>query len=469
MYKFEFTLKQHTPIIHFQHDQIGATLRASEVKPKLDRFLITRIGQGNYDAGISISTKKGWLVGNSDHPALDYKLKLIQNDVKQQPAIKNPNYFGNIGLKPDDAKKGHIYSENEVMGVILFPGKFHTDNHFEVDLMTFFLTNNFGCRSGKGAGSYTLSSCNKNTITVDENIKFLKKYLNNANIIKDRILFTDYLLIESKDKSVIFQTIDYYWKRLKTGINYTQHNDFQKKCTGEYKKSFLFNFIQTNTWEKRWLKENFMGLPPLVPNTEPKFTRALLGLSDKYSFMDKSKLKKCVCNSVSTKIAHTFKFEVDVSSDQIERIPSPLIFKPIVLENQTYIFLLYEKDYNKWDVLGKDFIFKMQDLQYPLHLGTLKNDKLVPDYVRHNDRLNLNYLLNRHSTFLKRNNMMTDQSTELKDFFSYSIPSERTLQTPENGVDLKRLLCEYHSSLGSSFIALDFRNNTITKVNINSL
>jgi hypothetical protein len=40
MYQLKIQLKQHTPIIHFQHDQAGATLRASEVKPKLDRFLI---------------------------------------------------------------------------------------------------------------------------------------------------------------------------------------------------------------------------------------------------------------------------------------------------------------------------------------------------------------------------------------------------------------------------------------------
>lgn len=40
-FQITFTLKQHTPIIHFQHDQEGATLRASEVKPKLDRFLYT--------------------------------------------------------------------------------------------------------------------------------------------------------------------------------------------------------------------------------------------------------------------------------------------------------------------------------------------------------------------------------------------------------------------------------------------
>lgn len=44
MYKLTFTLKQHTPIIHFQHDQAGATLRASEVKPKLDKFIIEQMG-----------------------------------------------------------------------------------------------------------------------------------------------------------------------------------------------------------------------------------------------------------------------------------------------------------------------------------------------------------------------------------------------------------------------------------------
>ncbi len=31
-----FTLKQHTPIIHFQHDQEGSKLQATEVKPKPD-------------------------------------------------------------------------------------------------------------------------------------------------------------------------------------------------------------------------------------------------------------------------------------------------------------------------------------------------------------------------------------------------------------------------------------------------
>ena len=44
-YSFEksYRLAAQTPMIHFQWNQQGATLRASEVKPKLDKFLITKL------------------------------------------------------------------------------------------------------------------------------------------------------------------------------------------------------------------------------------------------------------------------------------------------------------------------------------------------------------------------------------------------------------------------------------------
>ena len=42
MHTLTVTLKQHTPLIHFQHNQTGATLRASEVKPKLDKFIVQK-------------------------------------------------------------------------------------------------------------------------------------------------------------------------------------------------------------------------------------------------------------------------------------------------------------------------------------------------------------------------------------------------------------------------------------------
>ncbi len=47
MEKITITLKQHTPLLHFQSTQDGATLRASEVKPKLDKFILTKLGKGS--------------------------------------------------------------------------------------------------------------------------------------------------------------------------------------------------------------------------------------------------------------------------------------------------------------------------------------------------------------------------------------------------------------------------------------
>ena len=42
MKELRFTLKQHTPLLHFQYEQERATLRVSEVKPKLDRYIVEK-------------------------------------------------------------------------------------------------------------------------------------------------------------------------------------------------------------------------------------------------------------------------------------------------------------------------------------------------------------------------------------------------------------------------------------------
>ena len=42
-YQLVFQLKQHTPMLHFQHDQTGATLRATELKPKLDLYIMRKL------------------------------------------------------------------------------------------------------------------------------------------------------------------------------------------------------------------------------------------------------------------------------------------------------------------------------------------------------------------------------------------------------------------------------------------
>ena len=94
-FKVEFTLKQHTPIIHFQSDQVGATLRATELKPKFDRFLLENIKD--------LPFKKT----ASGEKSLSYKIKIIayNNNIetiekinpKNQKEIPDPLFFGNMG------------------------------------------------------------------------------------------------------------------------------------------------------------------------------------------------------------------------------------------------------------------------------------------------------------------------------------------------------------------------------------
>lgn len=62
--KLELDLKCHAPIIHFQPEEEGATLRASEVKPKFDRYLLKKVP----------SLKKRF-----KNQSLAYKMKFIDN------------------------------------------------------------------------------------------------------------------------------------------------------------------------------------------------------------------------------------------------------------------------------------------------------------------------------------------------------------------------------------------------------
>ena len=91
-FKVEFTLKQHTPIIHFQSDQVGATLRATELKPKFDRFLI------NYVFKNDKKQYQEYLI-DKDKNALNYKVK-IEQDISKREEIpeKGTLFFVTLSL-----------------------------------------------------------------------------------------------------------------------------------------------------------------------------------------------------------------------------------------------------------------------------------------------------------------------------------------------------------------------------------
>ncbi len=116
-YILTFKLKQHTPIIHFQHDQHGATLRASELKPKLDKFLIKNFKEEEIDY-------KKWLIGKGEHDALDYKVK-IEN-------VSNIDYYLPLPSKYKNKKSENLIqylSEKTTLDIsILAPTPFFANS-----------------------------------------------------------------------------------------------------------------------------------------------------------------------------------------------------------------------------------------------------------------------------------------------------------------------------------------------------
>lgn len=215
------TLKQHTPLIHFQHDQYGATLRASEVKPKLDKFFLERLGSGNYEEGILLAKDNQWLVGKGIHPALNYKMRITVGDevdgMKLKVVTRNDHKFttelfplllANMGGRPsrDDLVNLIMYHVNNL--------QFATDSislyeKLKEEIPYFFAVSNFGQRSNLGYGSYTARVVDSQKInTLSDN----PYYIPEGTLYMDFEL-DDITSLESQRS--LFKVIEAFWSGLK--------------------------------------------------------------------------------------------------------------------------------------------------------------------------------------------------------------------------------------------------------------
>lgn len=343
MHTLTVRLKQHTPLIHFQHDQDEATLRASEVKPKLDKYLFEEAIEESFEEC------KTFLIGYSEmnenslrrkfthegFRALDYMISINpvnRLDVSLRPRFDNdkrkyisddfPMILSNMGGK-DSLGEIADFSMYETVEIY-----FRSKNEELLNMIAdwsdlFFATRNFGQRQDKGFGSFTVVSVN------GDNRIFPKNDLpNNTNFLK--ITFPNRTTVFDKQKR-LFQTIDFYWKVLKSGINYSRNGQYNER----YIKAFLWMYLDRKnaTWEKRRIKQAFDlttgGERPENQNTV-SFARAILGCPDKFEYKNKGKI---------VTLTHTADSQSD---DFIARIPSPIIFKPVFAGDVVRIYLLVD-------------------------------------------------------------------------------------------------------------------------------
>lgn len=445
MKTLKVTLKQHTPLIHFQHDQYGATLRASEVKPKLDRFIIEKLGGGNYD-NVKNQVKNTYsqlFIPKEGVFALDYKLTVHADGnrlpIKMKPAKKGnmvldkletyPLVLSNMGKS---IKESVNFVQYDTVDIVIIVRCEQLYNTLKDNIELFFALTNFGQRQDKGFGSFTVFA-----IEESGKAKVEKEW---TDILANKLMpnntqYLSYKTVQKEKKSInkeLFEVIDYYWKLLKSGINYTKRmikeNDaksitIERKKKEAYKKAFLWEYLERNgvSWEKRKIKEGLLEdkgknqfkiliSAKAVGDSEQKennlpyfFARAHLGCPINgiiYKVMTgKPKTNK---NGVLEQDRNGYPIELSQSyditiesmvngkkNDDISRIPSPIIFKPIICENNTvkvYILLdtkvtnaLYDdKNKNrmfKFDIKKENRTFKPVDI--PLFCKRNKEDTNV--------------------------------------------------------------------------------------------
>lgn len=158
MPRLSITLRQHTPIMHFQHDQEGATLRGTELKPRLDAFLI------EHAFGRRVENYKKYIVGYTPQNmptirALDYRVKIVS---KNHEPIELVNNSGTPYFVMDDGYGKHkamiSCAEGQEIELQILTRHNGLKEIIRGWICSFFMMTNFGFRKRKGFGSYTVKA-----------------------------------------------------------------------------------------------------------------------------------------------------------------------------------------------------------------------------------------------------------------------------------------------------------------------
>lgn len=368
----EYKLVQHTPLIHFQHSEPHACLRATEVKPKLDRFLIEQLEK---DDRFGDGRWKKWFVGDGSQQSFDYMMRITPNSerVDRTQSIENgieraiaraehrspnaslheihKNYFGNMASGNNIQDTVQAIQETFKESLFYKDGLTLTIRCFIPELLTlidehirgFFMMHNFGTRQRKGFGSFTVDI--NTQPNAPKGFDLVGKYCPNAYYCKlDGNVNADALL----DAVWVISAF------LRSGFN---------RGEGNYVRGFVFRYFQREknplANDKAFVKQQVLHnvyneatrgehLHPYGNNVRYRYVRGLLGTNENSRF----------CRAPN---AHTPVYDIYThSAEGIERFPSPLLFKPI----GKFVFILPQKMPDK--IFGSEFYIlkKKQEEEY---------------------------------------------------------------------------------------------------------
>ncbi len=315
----EFTLIPQSPLIHFQPELNGATLRATEVKPKLDRYIFKH-RENVPDAWKNRKTPT----------ALNYKLRIICSEPTEPiPLGYRTDYdifYGNMG---DGPKKMGVMAKAK-----LIVTSFNSDllKYIDKIIGDFFIVTNFGTMQGKGFGSFVVEGKDFTPVHI---CAVLKNEYNAAHCYKF-----------STRSQGVFKQIKTVYSLMKSGVNFRS-----------YRRSILFDFMHEKYDmgnEKAWLKQN--GIAPAIGNNneqkdeESRYVRALFGITDGVEYKNPP--------------YKNLKVKIKEKSKEISRLNSPVFFK-VINNNVYYVGMKINRE-----IYGKAFEFSSTMGSGTIHVPT---------------------------------------------------------------------------------------------------
>lgn len=368
----EYKLVQHTPLIHFQHSEPHACLRATEVKPKLDRFLIEQLEE---DDRFGDGRWKKWFVGDGSQQSFDYMMRITPNSerVDRTQSIEraiaraehrppnasfheiHKNYFGNMASGNNIQDTVQAIQETFKESLFYKDGLTLTIRCFIPELLTlidehirgFFMMHNFGTRQRKGFGSFTVDISTEPN--APKGFDLVRKYCPNAYYCKlDGNVSADALL----DAVWVISAF------LRSGFN---------RGEGNYVRGFVFRYFQREknplANDKAFVKQQVLRnvydeatrgehLHPYGNNVRYRYVRGLLGTNENSRFCRDPRGETREDRTVHNIYIH--------SAEGVERFPSPLLFKPI----GKFVFILPQKMPD--EIFGSEFYIleKNQEEEY---------------------------------------------------------------------------------------------------------
>lgn len=339
-YQKTIRLVQHTPMIHFQAEQAGATLRATEVKAKFDRYLheeapghlrnelflskyIPNPTEGQKHSGYQMQIRgkaKAYYVpwAQTTKDTQDEVKTALRNRYPQFDAsldiLKGTPYFANADKTKHengyDLRLAVMYDDVEL---ILTSKKPQLLEYLKEALPHFLVRHNFGTRGSKGFGCFL----------PEEGAR---------ELLKEAMPHSFRSSNSRPDLAIprVFEHINLLYSALRAGLNIPGNNPF-------YFKSLLFLYFKNKgiQWEKKTIKQTYFsnkddqhkrqhGTDPDTPigheTSNKKLVRDLLGLSSSQTWGRDTITKEHLPEGSGNE---------EKGKNQIDRAPSPLWFKPL--------------------------------------------------------------------------------------------------------------------------------------------